>query len=120
MKHVFAVICMSVALTAPACFAQSSAPAPSSPAPASSSRPGLFDPAVQGYGDHDKTCLAWTDRCTACTREADDKIACSNTGIACQPAEITCTTRKTEPKPEPKSEPKSEPKQEPKPSEPAK
>ena len=118
MKYVLVVISMSAALAAPACFAQSSAPAPSSPPPSSSPVP--VDPAVQGYGDHDRTCLVWTDRCTACTREADDKIACSNTGIACQPAEIACTTRKPEAKPEAEPTPKPEVKPEPKQSDPAK
>jgi hypothetical protein len=63
-------------------FAQPSAPAP---APA---------PTFQGFGDSDKTCVAWTDECRLCLREADNTVVCSNIGIACQPAETRCTARR--------------------------
>ena len=65
-----------------AALAQSSG---SAPAPATA-------PTVQGFAD--KTCVAWTDQCRTCRREADDTVNCSNIGIACQPAEITCTARR--------------------------
>jgi hypothetical protein len=67
-----------------AAIAQQAAPAP---APATA-------PTVQGFGDADKTCAAWTDSCRTCLREADNTVVCSNIGIACQPAEIRCTVRR--------------------------
>jgi len=68
--------------------AQTPAPAPPSPAAESS---------IHAYGDRDKTCIAWTDTCRTCTRGDGDTVHCSNIGIACQPAEITCTTRQPAP-----------------------
>jgi hypothetical protein len=73
--------------TAPV-FVQSSDPAPAPPAAEAS---------VHGYGDRNKTCTAWTDKCRNCMRGDDDRVHCSNIGIACQPAEITCRTRRPEP-----------------------
>jgi hypothetical protein len=88
---VFAVFCAaSWAVTVPA-WPQSSTPAPAptqAPAPESSS-----EASIHAYGDRDKTCLAWTDKCRSCARAAEDAINCSNIGIACQPAEITCSSR---------------------------
>jgi hypothetical protein len=70
--------------------AQTSAPAPApAPAPAAPAA----DASIHAYGDRDKTCLAWTDQCRSCTRGDGDAIVCSNIGIACQPAEITCSRR---------------------------
>ena len=66
----------------------------SEPAPVPQS---AAEASIHGYGDRDKTCLAWTDKCRSCARAADDAINCSNIGIACQPAEITCTSRPPEP-----------------------
>ena len=92
MRRVLAAMCLSsFALAAPVCFAQSTEPAPLPPASSSTA------PAIQGYGDRDKTCVVWTDTCRICERAADDQVHCSNIGIACQPAEIACTARKTEP-----------------------
>jgi hypothetical protein len=54
-------------------------------------------PSIHGFGDHDKTCLVWTDKCSSCQRGDGDTITCSNIGIACQPAEITCSSRQTAP-----------------------
>jgi hypothetical protein len=51
---------------------------------------------VEGYGDHDKLCLAWNDGCVTCQRDAAAGAACSNIGIACQPKEIACTKRQPE------------------------
>jgi hypothetical protein len=83
MKAIRFVGFVSVALSVgAAAFAQPSAPAPATA------------PAFQGFGDADKTCLAWTDQCRSCRREADDTVNCSNIGIACQPAEIRCTARR--------------------------
>jgi hypothetical protein len=72
---------LSVAMAA---LAQQAAPAP---APAGA-------PTVQGFGDADRTCAAWTDSCRTCLREADNTVVCSNIGIACQPAEVRCTARR--------------------------
>jgi hypothetical protein len=52
---------------------------------------------VNGYGNQDKLCLAWNDGCVTCRRDAAAGAACSNIGIACQPKEITCTQRQSEP-----------------------
>ena len=41
---------------------------------------------IFNYGDHDRTCVRWTDKCRTCNRGSAD-IVCSNIGIACQPAE---------------------------------
>jgi len=65
--------------------------------PPSSPPPSAADASIHAYGDQDKTCTAWTDQCRACARGANDEISCSNIGIACQPAAITCTARQPEP-----------------------
>ena len=92
---VFAVVCAaSWAVMSPA-WPQASAPAPGptqAPTPDSAA-----EASIHAYGDRDKTCLAWTDKCRSCARAADDAVNCSNIGIACQPAEITCTSRPPEP-----------------------
>jgi hypothetical protein len=48
---------------------------------------------VFNYGDHDSTCIRWTDKCRTCNRSISDDIVCSNIGIACQPAEVDCLER---------------------------
>jgi hypothetical protein len=68
-------------------------PAEAPPPPASTPA----EAAIHSYGDRDKTCLAWSDKCRSCERGADDTIVCSNIGIACQPGEITCSSRRSEP-----------------------
>ena len=55
--------------------------------------PALAEASIHGYGDRDKTCLAWTDSCRTCERGDGDTIVCSNIGVACQPAEISCSRR---------------------------
>ena len=84
MKAISLVGLVSAALSiGSAAIAQQAAPAP---APATA-------PTFQGFGNADKTCVAWTDSCRSCRREADNTVNCSNIGIACQPAEIMCTAR---------------------------
>lgn len=104
MRMSFAVLALVFAL-AGARAQTSSAPAPPSPPSAEAS--------IHGYGDHDKTCIAWTDQCRTCARGANDEVTCSNIGIACQPAAIACTARQSPKQPESKQpEPKQpEPKQ---------
>src|SRR5215471_12153411 len=89
------IIAAALSLSVAAGLAQTQdpapAPAPSPPAPTST------EASIHGYGDRDKTCVSWTDTCRHCGRGDDDAIFCSNIGIACQPAEITCT-RRSEPK----------------------
>jgi hypothetical protein len=86
MKAIGLIVLVSAALSAgTATIAQQRAPAPAN-SPAT-------PPTMQGFGDSDKTCIAWTDDCRACRREADNTASCSNIGIACQPAEIKCTAR---------------------------
>jgi hypothetical protein len=83
MKAIRLVGLLSAALwVGTAAMAQQPAPAPATA------------PTVQGFGDADKTCVAWTDSCRICLREADNPVVCSNIGIACQPAEIRCTARR--------------------------
>jgi hypothetical protein len=48
---------------------------------------------VFNYGDHDSTCIRWTDKCRTCNRNISADIVCSNIGIACQPAEVDCLER---------------------------
>jgi len=78
------IIALALSLSVAADRAQTPDPAP----PAVSS-----EASIHGYGDRDKTCLAWTDACRSCERGDNDTIVCSNVGIACQPAEITCSRR---------------------------
>jgi hypothetical protein len=49
---------------------------------------------VFNYGDHDSSCIRWTDKCRTCNRNIRADIVCSNIGIACQPAEeVECLER---------------------------
>jgi len=66
---------------------------------------------MQGYGDRDKTCAAWTDTCMTCRRADNGDPLCPNVGIACQPQPIRCVRKVGEPDPDlPKPEPqKSDP-----------
>jgi hypothetical protein len=81
------IIAVALSLSVAADRAQTPDPAPSPPSEAS----------IHAYGDRDKTCLAWTDTCRSCARGENDTIVCSNIGIACQPAAIACTSRRSEP-----------------------
>ena len=85
------LVAIWIVLSASPGFAQPSEPAPAPP-PESST-----EASIHAYGDRDKTCQAWTDRCRSCARAPDHGVNCSNIGIACQPAEITCTSRPAEP-----------------------
>jgi hypothetical protein len=67
------------------------------PPPPAPSQSATSEASIHAYGDRDKTCLAWTDTCRTCERGEGDKVTCSNIGIACQPAEITCSSRQAEP-----------------------
>ncbi len=84
------IIAVAVLLAAASVHAQTAAPTPAptptQPAPAN-------DPSIHSYGDRDRTCMAWTDECRSCERGDNDAIFCSNIGIACQPATITCSRR---------------------------
>ena len=83
------IIAVALSLSVAADRAQTPDPAPAPPAPSEAS--------IHSYGDRDKTCTAWTDKCRTCDRADDDTVHCSNIGIACQPAEITCTARRSDP-----------------------
>jgi len=72
----------------------SSAQAPAPPSVAE-------EASLHGYGDADKTCLEWNDGCRTCRRPEGGETVCSNIGIACQPAALTCTRRTETPKTEP-------------------
>ncbi len=89
-----AIVCATAVLIA-------CAPAPATaqqpaPVPSQQTQPG---PSIQSYGDRNKSCLAWTDACRTCQRGSGDEVHCSNIGIACQPAEITCTRNDERAKP---------------------
>ena len=83
------IIAVALALSTAAVRAQAQDPAPAPSQPPATSA----EPSIHGYGDRDKTCISWTDACRHCERGDNDAISCSNIGIACQPAEITCTRR---------------------------
>jgi hypothetical protein len=85
MRHLI-IIVVALALSSASVPAQTPPPAPAPPA-------ATDDPSIHAYGDRDKTCLAWTDKCRDCERHDNDAIVCSNIGIVCQPAAITCTRR---------------------------
>jgi hypothetical protein len=87
---IIAALVTVAALGSSPALAQSAEPAPAAPAvpPA---------PSTQGYGDHDKTCAAWTDDCVSCVIDSDGKLNCNNIGIACQPRSVTCIERRAEP-----------------------
>ena len=86
------IIVVALSLSVAGALAQSQDPAPA-PAPPSPPASTSTEASIHGYGDRDKTCVAWTDTCRHCERGDNDAIVCSNIGIACQPAEITCTRR---------------------------
>ena len=48
---------------------------------------------LHNYGDLDRTCLRWTDRCRNCNRGSDAIPMCSNIGISCTPDKIECVQR---------------------------
>ncbi len=82
------IIAVAILLAAGGVRAQTTEPSPAPTPPAQSD-----DPSLHGYGDRDKTCIAWTDQCRSCERGDNDAIFCSNIGPACQPAAITCSRR---------------------------
>lgn len=49
---------------------------------------------VQGYGRQNPACLAWTNGCVLCVADGQGASRCTPPGIACQPAGITCKTKK--------------------------
>jgi hypothetical protein len=87
-----AIICATWVLIA--CVLPAAAQQPA-PVPSQQTQPAT-EASIHAYGDRNKSCLTWTDRCRTCQRGNGDEVHCSNIGIACQPAEITCT-RKEEP-----------------------
>jgi hypothetical protein len=53
-----------------------------------------FEKHLHNYGNFDKTCIRWTDKCRNCSRNTSgDDLVCSNIGIACEPAEVECLQR---------------------------
>lgn len=50
-------------------------------------------PAANRLAAPDPACVEWTDGCQVCQRQPDNKIACSNSGIACQLQEQRCVRR---------------------------
>ncbi|HLH92495.1 MAG TPA: hypothetical protein VKX28_29040 [Xanthobacteraceae bacterium] len=90
MRANLIAISVALCLSGATSRAQTSPPA-GAPAPPPAAPSEL---AIQAYGDREKTCVAWTDGCRNCARAENDAISCSNIGIACQPAEITCSARR--------------------------
>ena len=70
-------------------------PAPTRGMPPAAHR--AADESIWMFGKRDKLCLEWTDGCRGCLRSGPDDFSCSNIGIACQPQDIRCTSRTTEP-----------------------
>jgi hypothetical protein len=69
-------------------LAQDSAPTPPPTAPGG-------EPSIYNFGATDRTCLSWSDGCRTCSYDKESSSAiCSNVGIACQPREVTCVTRR--------------------------
>jgi hypothetical protein len=87
---IMVALCLSITVA----LAQTPEPAPAPPP----SQTPAEEASIHGYGDRDKTCLAWTDTCRTCERGDGDTVHCSNVGIACQPAAITCSRRSEPPK----------------------
>ena len=54
-------------------------------------------PSIQGYGDHNTSCAAWTDDCVTCERKSEAEFVCSNIGNACQPKDIRCVRQQGTP-----------------------
>jgi hypothetical protein len=88
------IIPVALWLSVAAALAQTPEPVPPEPPP----QTPAAEPSIHGYGDRDKTCMAWTDTCRSCERGDGDSVHCSNVGIACQPAAITCSRRSEPPK----------------------
>jgi hypothetical protein len=53
-----------------------------------------IDKHVHNYGDLDRTCIRWTDKCRNCSRSVSGDLICSNIGIACEPAKVECLERR--------------------------
>jgi len=73
---------------------QSSAPgfAPAAPLPMPAQAAPQV-PAANSLAPPDPACVEWTDGCQVCQRQPDNKVACSNTEIACQLKEPRCARR---------------------------
>jgi hypothetical protein len=87
--------CLTLLLVLAAGLASASAQDP--PKPAAPLPPELAS--MFGYGDSNKSCLAWTDGCGTCTRGENGDPLCPNIGIACQPTPINCVRTTETPKP---------------------
>lgn len=74
---------------------QSSAPgfAPAAPQVPMSAQAAPQVPAANSLAPPDPACVEWTDGCQVCQRQPDNKVACSNTEIACQLKEPRCARR---------------------------
>ena len=88
----FVIFLMSVITPAAAQVSTQSDPAQSPP-------PALTapdqEPSIYNYGTVDRSCLNWSDGCRICSYDqASSSAVCSNVGIACQPRELTCMTRR--------------------------
>jgi hypothetical protein len=83
----------SVVITATVLFAGLSVLAQDGQPPPADAPTSSEATTLHNYGSVEKTCRRWTDGCRTCARQADAEPVCSNIGIACQPAAITCTSR---------------------------
>jgi hypothetical protein len=86
--RIVAAFILAVLLGTPG-VAQDAPAVPATPEPPAGGEP----PTIHRYGDVDNTCQRWTDGCRTCSRGEAAAPLCSNIGIACQPAAITCTAR---------------------------
>ncbi len=58
--------------------------------------PAKIERHLHNYGDFDKSCTRWTDRCRTCSRGAGGEQHCANIGIACTPTDIECVERESD------------------------
>jgi hypothetical protein len=65
--------------------------APATPAPDTTAKEEL---SLRSFGAAHSACMEWNDGCATCLRDAAGALNCSTRGIACQPQEIACRSRK--------------------------
>jgi hypothetical protein len=83
----------AIAMLAVAGLAGATASGQQATEPATSPASSQSEKHLHNYGDFDKSCTRWTDRCRSCNRAIGGESHCSNIGIACTPAEVECVER---------------------------
>jgi hypothetical protein len=49
---------------------------------------------LESFGAKNPACMEWNDGCATCRRDAAGLAHCSTPGIACQPRDIACVSRR--------------------------